>query len=124
MRYLLVIAHGSRRAESNDDFAGIAKRLGEHTDNPCDATRWAFLEMAQPSISDAVDQCAAEGALEVVVLPYFLSPGNHVARDIPRLLDRKRAEYPEIRFTVLDHFGKSQVVVDWLLQHVKEHRGK
>ena len=89
MRCLLVIAHGSRRGESNDDFAAIAARLGEHGTNPFDVTRWAFLEVAEPSIPDAIDSCIDEGAQEIVVLPYFLSPGNHVARDIPDVLDEK-----------------------------------
>ena len=121
MRFLLVIAHGSRRSESNEDFASIAAALGQHDDNPFDETRWAFLELAKPSIPEAVDRCVSEGASELVVFTYFLSPGTHVARDIPELLEEKQRVYPNIKITTLDYFGNSHVVMDWLLQHLNHH---
>lgn len=118
MRALVLIAHGSRRVESNCDIETLANLLAAHPDNAFDTTRYAFLENAMPSIPQVIDQCVNDGAGEIVVVPYFLSPGNHVMRDIPKLIENSRDKYPNVRFNVLEYFGKSRDLVEWLVSHV------
>jgi len=120
MRALLLIAHGSRREQSNGEIEALTNLLAAHPDNAFDTTRHAFLEIATPSIPQAIDLCVRDGAGEIVVLPYFLSPGNHVMRDVPALIDAKRKKYPGIEFDVLEYFGKSGRAVDWLVSHVND----
>lgn len=36
------------------------------------------MELAEPTIAQAVARCAAAGAQRVVIAPYFLSRGRHV----------------------------------------------
>lgn len=96
----------------------MANRLTSHASNTFDATRYAFLEMVEPSIAQVIDDCVSNDAFNITVLPYFLSQGNHVARDIPAIIDVKRREYPQISFNLLPHFGQSNEMVDWLLAHV------
>lgn len=43
------------------------------------------MEIAPPSIADAVASCVAAGARKVVIAPYFLSQGRHIAEDVPAL---------------------------------------
>lgn len=43
------------------------------------------MEIAPPSISDAVATAVAAGAKKVVLAPYFLSNGRHISEDIPAL---------------------------------------
>jgi sirohydrochlorin ferrochelatase len=45
----------------------------------------AHMEIAPPSISDAVASCVAAGARKVVIAPYFLSQGRHITEDVPAL---------------------------------------
>jgi sirohydrochlorin ferrochelatase len=120
MRALVLIAHGSRRTQSNCDIEALANLLSAHPDLAFDITRYAFLENAVPSILQVIDQCVDDGASEIVVLPYFLSPGNHVMRDIPERIETKRKEYLHVQFEVLEYFGKSAAVVDWLVSHVND----
>ena len=42
----------------------------------------SFLELAEPGILDGGRACVAAGARRVVLLPYFLSAGVHVRRDL------------------------------------------
>ena len=56
----------------------IAERFDERT--------VAHMELAKPSLAEGLARCAASGASEVVVCPYFLGPGRHTSRDIPRLV--------------------------------------
>jgi sirohydrochlorin ferrochelatase len=43
------------------------------------------MEIATPTIADAVSAAVAAGATRVVVAPYFLSDGRHMSEDIPAL---------------------------------------
>jgi sirohydrochlorin ferrochelatase len=46
----------------------------------------AFLELGEPDLPNAVAQLAAAGVSRVVVIPYFVMPGLHLERDLPRIV--------------------------------------
>ena len=116
MRYLLIIAHGSRREQANEEIRALASSIADHSANRYDATRHAFLELTQPTIAEAIDDCVAEGANSIVVLPYFLSMGNHVAKDIPEIIQQKRKQYPEMEIELKDYFGRQSEIHDLIVQ--------
>lgn len=63
------------------------------------------MELARPSIADAVGKCAAAGARKVVVAPYFLSRGRHIKEDIPALVASAQADYPGVQCILADPIG-------------------
>jgi sirohydrochlorin ferrochelatase len=115
MRMMLVVAHGSRRAESNEEVRSLARQLHAR-ESEFDAIGCAFLELAEPSIPDGLRNAIAAGAREVVVVPYFLSAGRHVVRDIPREVDVVRAEYPDVAITVAPYLGAAPELAGLLLE--------
>lgn len=112
MNALLLVAHGSRRAESNDEIRTLASRLAQHGHNNADYTQCAFLELAEPSIPDGIQQCIDQGATRVIVYPYFLSRGRHVAEDIPALVRPKIEQHPQVDIVVADYLGASESVIE------------
>ena len=91
---LLLVDHGSRRAEANaqlDIVAGHLRAL-----RPGALVAVAHMELAAPDIAQAVAALAAGGAEELVVLPYFLSDGRHLTEDIPRLVAAAAAGHPQL----------------------------
>ena len=110
MKSLLLIAHGSRRETSNDEVRLLAQRLREDGGFGFDDVRAAFLEIAEPSIPDALAACVADGAREIAVFPYFLAAGRHVATDIPELVEPFSRAHPQIRVSVTAHLGASQLL--------------
>ena len=60
------------------------------------AHRTAFLELAKPTLSEAVADLAGKGVQRVIVTPYFLAMGRHLVEDLPRLLEAARAEHPDL----------------------------
>jgi len=68
----------------------------------------AHMELARPSIADAVAKCAAAGAKRVVVAPYFLSRGRHITEDIPALVASAQAEHPGVECIVADPIGETR----------------
>jgi sirohydrochlorin ferrochelatase len=114
MKSLLLVAHGSRRAASNDEVRELASRLEAHTNGTYVRVACAFLELAEPSIPDGLRQAIHAGAREVVVLPYFLSAGRHVVTDIPNEVNVLRTEYPEVTITLASYLGASDGIVELL----------
>lgn len=100
---LVVVDHGSRRAESNEMLERMVAMVA-HT-VPYRIVEPAHMELAEPSIGTAFDACVARGATTVVVSPYFLLPGRHWSQDIPALVERAAARHPGVGFLVAAPFG-------------------
>ena len=111
MRWLLVIAHGSRREESNQEVKDVVQLLTLGSATPFDAASTAFLELANPSIPDAIDSAVSAGAKQITVLPYFLAAGIHVVKDIPEILAAKLEQYPGIEFRLTQHIGAASTII-------------
>ena len=104
MRAILLIDHGSVKAEANHMVSCMANLL-QHVVGPSVIVRHAHMELAEPSIAQGFAECARAGADEVIAFPYMLSPGKHVTRDVPRLVAEAAREFPGIPFRVTDAFG-------------------
>ncbi|MFA7592655.1 MAG: CbiX/SirB N-terminal domain-containing protein [Thiohalobacteraceae bacterium] len=115
MKALLLVAHGSRRAASNDEVRELTARLAVRAQPAIPIVRCGFLELAEPSIPDGIEQCIREGATAVVVLPYFLSAGRHVVTDIPAAVAGKQAQYPQADIRIAPYLGASIGITDLLL---------
>lgn len=116
MNMVLLIAHGSRREQSNIEVREVAKRLEEDAAGSFDGVIPAFLELAEPSIQSGVALCSEAGAHEVTVVPYFLSAGRHVVEDIPRELGKAAKLHPHLQIHMRRHIG-GHVEMTRLLYH-------
>jgi sirohydrochlorin ferrochelatase len=105
MRALLIVSHGSRRQESNEEVNQVCEQLKGYLGASFDIVHSAFLEIATPSIPDGIKHCVDEGSSSVTVLPYFLAAGRHVSEDIPSVVDAARKEYSGIVFSITNHIG-------------------
>lgn len=89
---VVLFAHGSRVAEANDGvraLAGSVRKSGDFA-----FVEAAFLEMATPDLERAVKGAVAAGVERVIVVPYFLTSGTHLRRDLPELIERERVSHP------------------------------
>ena len=121
MKTLLLVAHGSRREDSNEEVRDITRRLAERAGSGFAMVDCGFLELAEPSIPDGIQRCIDAGANEVVVLPYFLSAGRHVAEDIPAEVGIKQQQHPQVNIRIAPYLGSDSGVLDTLL-HCAEGR--
>lgn len=115
MKSLLVVAHGSRRAESNEEVRDLVKNL-INMEHDFFEIKAAFLELADPLISDGIRQLIKNGAKEVTVMPYFLSAGRHVTKDIPADVKIVKDEYPDINIHIATYLGASDKIKAILLE--------
>lgn len=110
---VLLVAHGSRVAESNAEIEAVAERLGGAL-APVRTVRHAYLELAEPSISEAIDALVGCGVEDIVVIPYFLAAGRHVREDIPDIVRAAQERHPGLCIEMTGHFGAQDQVLDVL----------
>lgn len=118
MKALLIVAHGSRRKESNEEVRRLANRIKENAGPAFDLVMSAFLEISSPQIDSAVADLVDSGATEIKVFPYFLSAGTHVVCDVPRLIKEEEEAYPGIHFELLPHMGALQGISTLILSQI------
>jgi sirohydrochlorin ferrochelatase len=93
---VLLIAHGSREPSANDDLHELAARLSASGEYPI--VEACFLELAQPDIPAGGDHCVSRGATRVLMVPYFLSAGVHLRRDLTAARDDLARRFPLVEF--------------------------
>lgn len=118
MKALLIVAHGSRRKESNEEVRRLACRIKENAGPAFDLVMGSFLEISSPQIDSAIADLVDEGASEIKVFPYFLSAGTHVVNDIPRLIQEEREKYPQTHIEILPHMGALQGISTLILSQI------
>jgi sirohydrochlorin ferrochelatase len=114
MRAILLVDHGSTRAEANAMLACMAN-LVQHLVGPQVIVRYAHMELAEPSIARGFTDCVEAGADEVIAFPYMLSPGKHSTRDIPRLVNEAAAPHQGVQFRVTPAFGVHEKLAELIL---------
>ena len=115
---VLVVGHGSRRREANDDVRDAAQAIGI-----CGGfalVEPAFLEIEHPNIGEGFARLVERGANEIVVHPYFLSPGRHTRGDIPVEVQAAAAEHPGIRYRISEPLSGHPLVISASVERIRE----
>ncbi|UCB55046.1 MAG: CbiX/SirB N-terminal domain-containing protein [Thiotrichales bacterium] len=115
MHALLLVAHGSRRQQSNDEVTLLANALRDACSQDYPIVHAGFLELASPSIPEGIERCVLDGATRITVLPYFLNSGRHVVEDVPQIVASARNRHPGIEIAIAPHLGASAMMVDLLI---------
>ncbi|APW99662.1 ferredoxin [Halobiforma lacisalsi AJ5] len=98
---VLLVGHGSRREKSNEQVRELAAGLESRLGVPVDA---AFLELAKPSIEDAIADLATVVS-ELTVVHCSLFAASHVKNDVPVSIEQARAEHDGLAINNGRHLG-------------------
>ena len=116
-RHCLLVAHGSRLEASNAEIRVLAALL-DSLSTEFSQIECAFLEIAKPSIPDGLRHLIAQGAQNIVVVPYFLSAGRHVMTDIPEQVAGVQSQFPAIDIRITAYIGANKGMAELVLAHV------
>jgi sirohydrochlorin ferrochelatase len=109
---IVVFGHGSSVPSANEAVRVIAARAAR--EGAWDLYETAFLE-ADPRLDDAVSKLAGAGADQILILPYFLTLGIHLQRDLPKLVGELSLRY-SVTIRVAEpldgHAELSRILVD------------
>jgi sirohydrochlorin ferrochelatase len=110
---IVIFAHGSSIKSANEAVHAVAAAAAAA--GPFECVETAFLE-AQPTLAEAVTRLARADVTRILVVPYFLTLGIHLQRDLPAIVAEIAQAHPnvEIRITPpLDgHPALTQALLD------------
>jgi sirohydrochlorin ferrochelatase len=115
---IVVFAHGSRIASANDAVRAITADL--KSAGSLDQVEAAFLELGQPDLAAAVARLVGRGARRIVVIPYFLTLGTHLERDLPALVKGIAQQYKELEILVTPPLDGHPALLQILLDRAAE----
>lgn len=115
---VLLIAHGSRNERANRDLFELAGRLEEGGGYPI--VEASFLELAEPGIPGGGARCVERGAELVLMVPYFLSSGVHLNRDLTDAREELQGAYPAVRFVLGGALGPDPLLDDLVVKRINE----
>jgi sirohydrochlorin ferrochelatase len=113
----IVFAHGSSVESANEAVRVVSAQLRER--GGYEAVETAFLEGGQPDLQGAVKTLAARGVEDIVVIPYFLTLGLHLQRDLPRLIREVESEHPGLRIGVTPPLDGHPAMIDAMLDRAQ-----
>jgi sirohydrochlorin cobaltochelatase len=118
---IVLFAHGARDPEWAQPFEKIRTQIQARvSDTP---VMLAFLELMQPSLSDAIAGLEERGAQHITLIPMFLARGGHLKNDLPKLIAQIQTQHPNPTLHMSPAIGEVDSILqqlsEWVLQ---EHR--
>lgn len=104
MKAILLVGHGSRDSEGNEQVRKMIEELSTQLD-PTVLIETCFLEFEKPTIEQGFQACVEKGAASVYVIPLMLLAAGHSKIHIPVAIDEAKKKYPQVQFTYGRPFG-------------------
>ena len=117
MTGFIVFAHGSRIESANQAVRDIAAKMAASRGEMVEA---AFLELGQPDLTGAAALLVTRGASHIVVIPYFLTLGTHMQRDLPRLAQEAVRQNGGVEIQVTSPLDGHPALLEALLDRANE----
>jgi sirohydrochlorin ferrochelatase len=118
---IIIFAHGSSVASANEAVQKVAAEAAEAAGFALYET--AFLD-ALPNLGTATGKLMDRGAERILVVPYFLTLGIHLKRDLPALVRDLETAHPGVEMRIappLDgHPGLSRILADRALEILQQ----
>jgi cobalt transport protein ATP-binding subunit len=118
---MLVVGHGSRDADGVDEFWALASTIRSVAGDLL--TGFGFIELAAPTVDDAIDDLIARGATEIVSVPLVLLAAGHLKNDGPAALARARTRHPGAQFFLARDLGIAPHVLEIAADRIRDAAG-
>jgi sirohydrochlorin ferrochelatase len=112
MRGVIVFAHGSRVESANQAVRTVAAELATAGGFRVEA---AFLELGTPDLAGAAARLVEAGVDSITVVPYFLTLGLHMERDLPPLVETISRTYSGLPIAITPPLDGHPALVQVLL---------
>lgn len=110
MNGVVLIGHGSKVQAAEKDMELVAEALRRTLNNTILET--SYLSLTPPPFEDAVTKCVEAGAKVIIVIPYMLSMGAHVMRDIPEMIRRESEKHAGVTIICGDYLSFDYGIVE------------
>jgi sirohydrochlorin ferrochelatase len=115
---IAIFAHGSAIESANQAVRKVASQFAAA--GPFDVVEACFLELGQPDLAGAMSRLIERGARRIIVVPYFLTVGTHLQRDLPRIVGEISGIYENVEIIVAPPLDGHPALLTILLDRVRE----
>jgi sirohydrochlorin ferrochelatase len=113
---VVIFAHGSSVESANEAVRAVAEAAAQAGDFTVEV---GFLEPVRPTLDDAVARLVERGAGRIVIVPYFLTLGLHLQRDLPAIVERISRAHPAIQISVTPPLDGHPALIQILLDRTR-----
>lgn len=114
---IILLGHGSRRAEANQGLVEVAEKVEALLRRPVTP---AFMSHHEPSLPQAIRAQAQEGVKRIIIMPLFLFAGMHVTFDIHEEAAKVREEFPDLEIVFSRALGADDGIAALATTRIKE----
>ncbi|VFN01813.1 MAG: sirohydrochlorin cobaltochelatase [Candidatus Kentron sp. G] len=114
---VILLGRGSSDRMANGDVAKMARWLFEASEH--ELVDIAFTGITHPRLERVVQRQARLGAMQIIILPYYLFTGRLIERIKNQTVNLQR-QYPGIRFARAEHFGFEEEIFQLLDERVRD----
>ncbi len=115
---VILLGHGSIREQANVEVRNMWKMLAEQL--PDLQISGSFVEVAEPTLEQEIGRLAEQGVERIVIVPMFLTRGNHLSNGIPRILEAMRQRYSHIQIELTRHLGVDPLLAEIIKNRLRE----
>jgi sirohydrochlorin cobaltochelatase len=115
---LVLFAHGARDPSWSASLHALAAAIRTRAGGA--SVRVAFLELQSPTLTEALEAAASEGALRIHVVPVFWASAGHVENDLPPILASFRARFPQVAVRSLPVLSELPGMMDFIASTVAD----
>ncbi|HUK99788.1 MAG TPA: CbiX/SirB N-terminal domain-containing protein [Nitrospirota bacterium] len=115
---IIILGHGSLCKGADTAAKRIAaeiEKIGKY-----EIVQHAFLRYTGPTADEALERCIQQNVEKIVIVPFFLQSGTHVAKDIPDFVVKATKLYPSIAFDVTEFIGTHLMLKEIVLDLINE----
>jgi sirohydrochlorin ferrochelatase len=115
---IILFAHGSAVEAANQGVRDLARRIQD--EGAYAYVRASFLGPGRPELGPAIAEAVGAGFQRIVVIPYFLTLGTHLRRDLPRLVEAEKQKFPALEIQVGRSLEDHPEMASLVLSRVRE----
>jgi len=119
MEGILILAHGSKRTETERILDSLTNKVKEKTGGSL-VIYSAYLQFSDKNLETGIKKLVDMGAKTIKVMPMFLFDGVHVTEDIPNELNEIMKSYPGVEVKMTRHIGDDDRIADIIIDRVRE----
>ena len=117
MNGILILAHGSKRHETERILDSLTKKVKQKSGE--ELVHSAYLQFSEQNLEKGIEYLVNKGATSIKVIPMFLFDGVHVTEDIPNELNEIRKKYKGVDIIMTGHLGDDDRIADIIVDRIK-----
>ena len=119
MKNIIIYSHGSRYQKTIDEIQKTIEQI--KSEEKGIKIKYAFLEIQNPTLEEAVEEYIKEGETEIIILLNFLNAGRHTDKDIPNKVKDIKEKYKQIKIKITKSLSQVEGYISLLKEAIKNN---